>query len=238
MKTKHMLGLLILLMAVAVIPASGNSITIQLAPLVPVGSCTPTAGTTCVGPHAVAALVPGLGTLTMTAFKPLATNSGLLGVTVDPNVSPNILYVGVTSGNNQDEIDLEPPTETLVLTFSPSVVTTLVLNKLFPPNVRGDSGYETASVQFYANNILQGTALIVAATNTGVLSVNLPFGNVVVDELRFGNFSINSTTNASNSDYGISSLTVIPIPEPGSLALLGTGLLGLAARRRSRQTFP
>jgi hypothetical protein len=38
--------------------------------------------------------------------------------------------------------------------------------------------------------------------------------------------------NASNDGYGIDDVTVGRVPEPGTLALLGLGLLGVGLMRR------
>jgi hypothetical protein len=214
--------------------AWADTVNVPLAPAVPVGNCIPTAGNTCVGPTTVTLTIPGLTTLTMTALSPLPSGTGLLGVTLDDNSNPNVPYVGVAFGNNHDEIDLEVP-EMIVIHFNPQVlVTTIDLNKFFPAGLRGDPFHELAGIAAFFNNIFVGSNVYVASTSTGQYTINLPFGNQYVTQLQFFAVPTSNSLGSDNSDFGISALGLNPIPEPGTLLLLGTGLAGLLARRRRK----
>lgn len=236
MRVKHLLKFLALLLFAGVLPAMANGIQIQLAPLVPVSPCVPTTGFTCAGPTSVSATVAGIGTVTITAYKPFPGTLAAIAVTLDSNTPSSVPYLGVFGGNNEDEIDLEVPAELLQISFSnPVYVTTINLNKLFLAFKRGDPFTEVAAISFLRGGTLLGTNLYPGTAN-GLFQANSPFGPVKVDTLQFFAFPTSSSTDAGNSDFGVSSLTASPVPEPGTLALLASGLAALAARRRLRRT--
>lgn len=70
-----------------------------------------------------------------------------------------------------------------------------------------------------------------------IFDSSLPNGQVyyitLFDEAGINNFSI--ITNNSDDGYGIDSVTIGRVPEPGTLALLGLGIAGLTAARRKQK---
>ena len=73
------------------------------------------------------------------------------------------------------------------------------------------------------------------------LAGGLPNGQVyyvtIVDDSGISQLDFYSDAgHCANDGYGIDRFTAAPVPEPGTLLLLGAGLMGLAARRRSRRS--
>jgi len=80
------------------------------------------------------------------------------------------------------------------------------------------------------------------ASGAGVWRVDNPFGSALITDLKFESVSNllpggecpNSGGCTNDSDYAIESLGYEPVPEPGTLLLIGSGLLGLTRVRRRR----
>jgi PEP-CTERM motif-containing protein len=237
MKARLYIGIVALLLLVSGSPAAANTIPIPLGPLVPVGSCVPTAGFTCVGPTSVTAPVAGLGTITISGFSNWPNTPGNISVTLDSNSPSQVPYLGVYGGNNLDEIDVQT-SELLQISFSqPVFVTTIDFNKLFVAGVRGDTNNEVAGVNFLLGNLFLTSFYF--GTQNGLLTVNNPIGNIQIDTIQFWAVPTSSATDSSNSDFGVSGLgaSLTPVPEPGMLVLFGSGLVAIATRIRRRKSL-
>lgn len=84
------------------------------------------------------------------------------------------------------------------------------------------------------NLIFQGQDVVTTGPDTLTIDALGPehFGNIV---LSFGSFTVEGNGTVGQSlPVTLSASEVSPTPEPGSIALLGTGLFGLAALLRLR----
>ena len=166
------------------------------------------------------------------------------GVTVSANgdslYRDNVDGYGILGGE-RDEIDRD---ETLSVLFDAAFyagadnwLTGVLLTDLFPSNDGGNAG-ESGWVRLYDG----GDALIQQFFFTAT-SFH-PNGEYYLDfgggfnaaTVQFTAY-VNQAGQYTGSEYSVAGFTTVSVPEPGTLALLGAGLLLLAiSRRRNRPT--
>ena len=136
---------------------------------------------------------------------------------------------GVIGGQENDEID-GPNAEFLSLVFgTPELLSGIWFSDLFSGN--GDPE-EAANTRI----ILSGGAILDFMTfgtdpmGSSNGEVFLDFGSaLLVSQILFG------TPSELNDDHSVAGLVRASVPEPGTLALLGLGLAGMAMRRKQRK---
>lgn len=145
--------------------------------------------------------------------------------------------LGVTSGEI-DEIDLA---EFITVTFQKTVsIVSIKLTDLFPRNHASEGNAtdgndpvygEVAHVFFYLGAALVGSKDVYGLNSTGGNGEQtFTANNIIVDKIVF-------QAGGSFNEYSVKHIKAVKAPEPGVLALLGLGLMGLgmSRRRQSKQ---
>jgi hypothetical protein len=185
----------------------------------------------------------------------MTTTGGNFTKATSPGANPTA-YIGVSGGVVANEVDASQKL-TIGFTDTGAVISEITLAMMFLSGEAGDLNSEAARLTalggtscapggifclLSANGVFRGSTLNVenlspaTGGNGGIFKITNPFGSDLISQLTFSPWIFASGSGSANSDFGLVSITytTTAIPEPGSLALVGLGVIGLALAGRQR----
>jgi hypothetical protein len=171
----------------------------------------------------IASLAMGLGLIGLC----LPAHAGLIGATVDvQHYIPDLATLNADAGSTTVSGAVEYPT---FLSFSVDITDTQILFGWGGP---GNAGFATTAFNGY-EYLFSGVTITGATVNGSSTFLGSPAINIVGNNI-FVNYSGLQTGNGPTTSIIDVTTSTSAVPEPGTLTLLGAGLLGLGFQYKRR----